>query len=188
MLTKYVLHGRFSAGSRQAFVGPITVQLSDHSLYVSGPEEPILRSSLQLSPFHGGMFFGTTSHSQREDALINGYQLALSGNTLGVYEYGGGKDGEFDVFRIKDVRVFGSFGTAGLTIRIDARTWPGFMVCYSTEERSENSYPPMDVTAEFIVPPDQLQAFMGLWFPITHEMFSRFKWNDFHESSPESAP
>ncbi len=132
---------------------------------------------LSITPFHGSMLFGTISHSQRTDVLDKGYELVLSGTTLGVYDDGGGKDGEFDVFRIKNVRISGVFGPTGLTISVRAQTWPGSMVCYSAQEQRENVYKPIEVTAEFVVPPEHLQAFMTLSFSIDHEMFARYEWS-----------
>jgi hypothetical protein len=176
MRTKYILDGRFTAGSREDVAGPLEVYVDECSLSVIGRKRIIGRSMLSITPFHGGMFFGTSSHSQRTDVLENGYELVLSGTTLGVYDDGGGKDGEFDVFRIKDARIKGTFGPAGLTIHVRAQTRPGSMVCYSAQEQRENVYDPIEVTTEFIVPPKELQAFMMLGFSIDHEMFARFKW------------
>ncbi|TWO69815.1 hypothetical protein FN976_18535 [Caenimonas sedimenti] len=179
MQAKYIFEGRFSAGSREDIEGPLTVYVDDCSMSVVGRERTIGRSMLSISPFQGCMFFGTSKHSERTDVLETGYELVLSGITIGVYDDGGGKDGEFDVFRIRDVRIKGTFGSAGLTINVRAQTWPGMQICYSAQEQRENAYEPIKVTTQFIVPPRDLQAFMGLRFSIDHEMFARFNWSRF---------
>jgi hypothetical protein len=177
MPDKYMFDGRFSAGSRQDVTGPLVILVDECSLSVIGSERGLSHSTLRVAPFHGGMVFGTSHHSEREHVLEKGYELVLSGTTLGMYDDGGGRDGEFDVFRIKDVRIRGAFGPAGLTISIRAHTHPGAQVCYSAREWRENAYEPIEVTTEFTVPPKHLQAFMGLRFSVDHEMFARFKWS-----------
>lgn len=177
MRVKYIFDGQFSAGSREDVAGPLVVYVGECSISVVGRERLVGRSMLSVAPFHGNMLFGTFDHSQPNDVLEKGYELVLSGTTLGVYDDGGGKDGEFDIFKIKDVRIRGTFGAAGLTINVRARTWPGSSVCYSAQEHRENAYEPIEVTTEFIVPPKDLQAFMGLRVSCDHEMFARFKWS-----------
>jgi hypothetical protein len=177
MRNEYVFDGRFTAGTREDLVGPLKVILGECSLSIIGNQHLISRSMLSISPFHGSMFFGTITHSQREDVLNQGYELMLTGTTLGVYDSGGGKDGEFDVFKIKDARVKGTFGSSGLTVSVYARTLPGSEVCYSAQEERLNAYEAMDVTAKFVVPPKELQEFMMLGFSIDHEMFSKFSWS-----------
>ena len=176
MRVKYIFEGRFSAGSRETVNGPLTVYVDECSISVIGQQRLTGGSTLSISPFHGSMFFGTSNHSERTDVLEKGYELVLSGTTLGVYDDGGGKDGEFDVFRIKNVQIKGAFGLPGLTINVRAHTWPGTQVFYGAQERRENAYEPIEVTTEFIVPPKDLQAFMGLRFSIDAEMFSKFNW------------
>jgi hypothetical protein len=176
MRTKYVLDGRFTAGSREDVSGPLVIFAGDCSLSVMGCERTIEHSMLSIAPFDGSMFFGTISHSQREEVLEKGYELILNGTTIGVYEDGGGKDGEFDVFKIKEARIKGVFGPAGLTINVRAKTWRGSAVCYSAQEWRSNIYKPIEVTTEFIVPPRELQSFMKLVVSTDHDMFARFKW------------
>ncbi len=173
---KFILEGRFQAGRREDVSGPLVVYLDECSLSVHGRERAIARSKLSLAPFHGHMLFGTIEHHQREDVLQKGYELELSGSTLGVYDDGGGKDGEFNVFRIRSARVKGTFGAKGLSIAIYAQTWPGSSVCYSAQEERHGAYPPIEVITSFTVPPQELQAFMKLRVSIDHEMFSRFGW------------
>jgi hypothetical protein len=191
MRMKYIFHGRFTAGSREDVAGPLTVYVDECSISVVGREQLIRRSMLSISPFSGRMFFGASIHSNRTDVLDKGYELVLSGTTLGVYEDGGGKDGEFDVFRIKDARIKGTFGPAGLTINLHANTWPGVEVCYASKEQRENAYEAIKVLTEFIVPPRDLKAFMGVVFSIDDEIFARFKWDGSREGlgeTPQNAP
>ncbi len=176
MSQKFILEGRFQAGRRDDITGPLVVYVDECSLSVHGRERAIARSKLSLAPFHGHMLFGTIEHHQREDVLQKGYELELSGSTLGVYDDGGGKDGEFDVLRIRSARVKGTFGAKGLSIAIYAQTWPGSSVCYSAQEERQDAYPPIEVITSFTVPPQALQAFMKLRISIDHDMFSRFGW------------
>jgi hypothetical protein len=173
---KFIFEGRFQAGLRDDVTGPLVVYVDECSLSVVGRERLIARSMLSIAPFHGSMLFGTIDHHQREDVLRKGYELVLSGSTLGVYDDGGGKDGEFDVFRLKSARIEGAFGAEGLSLRICAQTWPGSDVCYSAQEERQGAYPPIEVITTFTVPPHELQDFMTLRFSIDHEMFAQFKW------------
>jgi hypothetical protein len=177
MRTKYVFDGQFTAGSREDVSGPLVIFVDNGALSVMGDERTIGHSMLSVAPFEGSMFFGTTSHAQREEVLEKGYELRLAGTAIGVYEDGGGKDGEFDVFKVKEARIKGAFGPAGLTIKIRAETWRGSAVCYSEQKWRSNIYKPIVVTTEFVVPPKELQSFMKLAFSIDHDMFARFKWN-----------
>jgi hypothetical protein len=171
-----MFEGRFQAGRRDDVDGPLVVYVDECSLSVYGGQHATTRSKLSLAPFHGHMLFGTIDHRQREDVLQKGYELALSGSTLGVYDDGGGKEGEFDVFRIKSARIKATFAGKGLSIAIYALTWPGSAVCYSAQEERHGAFPPIEVITSFTVPPQELQAFMKLRIPLDHEMFSRFGW------------
>lgn len=106
----------------------------------------------------------------------HGYELTLSGTSVGLYSDGGGKDGEFDEFIVKDAQIQGAFGANGLRVRIVASTLPGAQVCYSANERCEHAYKPIVVRVEFVVPPRDLTSFLALRSPLDSGAFAKFNW------------
>lgn len=183
MLKKYVAIGRFEAGTRKPFEGPLLVYLDNHSVSV-GHSRTIGSEMLHISPFSGSMFFGRTL-SEGCEIVGSGFSLTLSGAMLGAYEDGGGKDGEFDIFKVTEVEIGGAFGSLGLSVSINAKTLPGSRVCYSAAEKEENLYKPIAVVAQFVIPPQNLPEFLALAVPLHHDVFAPFHWDVSKSGTPE---
>jgi len=175
VLTKYVLSGQFTTGFRRDLKGQLDTYLGEHELIVGPVQQGISSERLHIAPFRGSMLFGM-SYAEGCEILLKGYELMISGTNIGLYANGGGKDGEFDEFKVKDAKVQGTFDTNGLTVRITARTLAGAKVCYSANERLESAHKPIVVRVEFIVPPRDLTSFLALRVPIDSHPFARFNW------------
>ncbi len=138
-MLKYVLTGRFAAGDRVSFEGPLDVYLADHTISVGPPQLGLGSKRLHIAPFCGSMFFGR-SYREGRDIVEKGFELAISGTNLGVYEEGGGPDGDFDIFDVEAAEIRGTFGPRGLTVAMRATTSPGAQVCYSLGDRREAAF------------------------------------------------
>jgi hypothetical protein len=166
MLSKYVLDGSFTDGMRASFAGPLDVYLDEFSMTVGPPVLGISSKRLRITPFYRRMFFGS-HYAEGLEIFEHGYDLTLAGTWIGAYETGGSPDGDFDIFKLENTRIRGTFGLAGLTVSAVAKSLPGSSVCYGSSERQENAHEPVQVSAEFVVPPQELASFLiGADYPI----------------------
>jgi hypothetical protein len=174
VLTKFVLSGQFATEFREATSGQLDVYVGEHELMVGPPQRGLSSERLHVAPFRGSMFLGI--NYSVASIVEHGYELMISGSNVGLYADGGGKDGEFDEFKVMEARIQGTFDANGLRVRIVASTLSGAQVCYSANERRENAYKPIVVRVEFVVPPRDLTSFLGLRAPLDSGAFAKFNW------------
>jgi hypothetical protein len=174
--SKFVLSGQFTAGARGALASPLDVYVDDYGISI-GRQNGIRSTRLIISPFQGKMFFNQMLHKEGDELVGKEYRLAISGTNIGVYESGGGADGEFDVFDLKEAEVRGKFSESGLEVTIKAKTWPGQDICYSARERRKNAYDAIDIDVSFLVLPENLPAFLASPKLLEFGAFSRFRWH-----------
>lgn len=174
MSSKFFFHGHLN-GTWDPLESPLEVFITEYSISV-GRSRGLGRTALEIFHFHGRMLFHVW-HKDGKEIVNNGYCLTMSGTNLGYYENGGGRDGEFEVAHLKEVELRAKFSGAGLAIDICAKTLPGEAVCYSAGERLKNAFSAMTVLVNFIVPPEDLPAFLGLPNVLSSEAFSKFHWH-----------
>lgn len=170
--------GTLSAGAHVDFSGPLTVLWTPSSLTVSADLGGLSSRKIELTPFHGGMFLGPLEHRDIDGFFERGYDLTLSGSNLGHFGNGGGKEGDFTIYRFKQVSIAGSLSGGGLSVSISAQTHQATAIDYGSGEKEvrENVYAPTDVRTGFVVPPAYLVKFMGLR-ALDPTWISRFGWN-----------
>jgi hypothetical protein len=174
MLTKFVLNGHFQADSFGSLDSPLDVYIDEHSLSV-GRQFLIGGNRLVISPFAGGMFIDMF-HPETSEISENEYSIKISGTNIGGYESGGGKDGDFKVFKLKEAEIRGNFSESGLKITITAKTLPGEEICYSAKLRRKNAYAAISVDVGLHVPPESLPNFLSLPNVLSFNAFSHFSW------------
>jgi hypothetical protein len=175
MLRKFTFAGTFAAGSRQIFEGDLNVYLGSPEITICPPRRHTSGESFHLCPFQGSMLFGRT-YSEGCRILERGYELHISGTDVGLYEDGGGMEGNFDEFTIENAHVRGNFDSRGLTVSIAANTFAGSKVCYNSGEKQEGAYEPLVVQTQFLVPPPHLSPFLALGIPLSDKIFAKFQW------------
>ena len=175
MLLRLTLNGYLKAGSEKPIEPSIDVIVDEDGIWI-GKQVLLARTALKLSPFHGRMFY-MLGHNDEEEIVEREYKLVMAGSNFGYYENGGGRDGEFRVFHLKEVEIRANFSDHGLKIDIDAKTLPGDDVCYSADDRLKNAFQEITVVVSFVVPPESLPAFLGLPNFLSRRALSKFKWH-----------
>ena len=169
------LNGRFRAGSKKTIEPEIKVIIDEGSIWV-GQQVLISNEALIISPFHGRMFY-MLGHRDEEDIIGQEFKFAIAGTNFGYYESGGGRDGEFQVFNLKEAEIRANFSDEGLKIDINAKTLRGDDVCYSANDRLKGAFGEITIDVNFLVPPDNLPAFLGLPNFLSRRSLSKFKWH-----------
>lgn len=157
--TRFEFNGDISENGVSITEGTLEIYVNEYEIklrnYVSGMS---CGKTLTIHPFSARMFSETTFDVKKN------YQINMDGNRLGSYTngpLGHPGDGEFEIYDVLNVSISGAFRNEMLDIGIRANTSRGKDVCYIAKEESEEKYQALSVTARFLVPKDNLEAFFG---------------------------